>query len=834
MYPTCWSLLVLVVSAVFCQEPQPELHDDRLTLTLFAENPSIVTPIGMAIDASDQVFVIESHTHHPPEDYDGPSHDRVKVFVDHNNDGHADSVRVFADGLHQAMNLAFSPKGELFAVCARSVVRLPDADNDGRCDQVQTVVELETSERYAHNSLLGITFDRTGWMYIARGNTGSKYYRFRSAGSPRQNNCVQGYGDGGSVIRCRADGSDLQEFATGFWNPFDLGFDRNGHLLLVDNDPDARGPNRLVHVVMRGNYGYKSLFGGGGNHPFQGWDGTLPGTLPFIAGTGEAPSGLIDCQRTAFPVNFADSVLATIWNENSIESYELQKAGESLSLRNKSVLLQGSKTFRPVALDCDTRGNLFITDWVLVNYPNHGRGRIWRIAAKPDVGSLLQPASYFAPYREPRKQDQAFVEQASFLEKVNSSDPFAFHRAVIALSKAEHHTIRRSMLKHPSADVRLAALLALRHANEVSEEAIRTALLDSNESLKIAALMWIGEGQLDSLRSLLPSALSSEVTVSVFDAYLAANEMLDPQFIREYESRAKEKSNQLLGKLAPKILLDVLRDSRYSPQVRGLALSRLPAQKSRELSEELITYLQNHDDAFSMAIVQTAFDKPVDSVLRRTLFSVAIDSKNSTDLRCEAILALSHQPEYRIEQIQSLMTDSNEDVAIEAKRALARPLTIDRSIPKRSKDEWVMIGKKGGKASRGRRVFFSKKAQCSRCHAIEGRGSAIGPSLAHVGQSKSRLQILEAILSPSTSFAPQFQAWIVTTADGQAFRGLQLDHKAGGAIEMILDDGSKRRFESRDIESYHASPSSLMPEGLEQVFHPDEFRDLIAFLVSQR
>jgi hypothetical protein len=62
-------------------------------------------------------------------------------------------------------------------------------------------------------------------------------------------------------MRCRPDGCGLQEFATGFWNPFDLKFDAHGRLLAADNDPDSPGPNRLVHVIQGGDYGYKSLYG---------------------------------------------------------------------------------------------------------------------------------------------------------------------------------------------------------------------------------------------------------------------------------------------------------------------------------------------------------------------------------------------------------------------------------------------------------------------------------------------------------------------------------------------------------------------------------------------
>ena len=63
-------------------------------------------------------------------------------------------------------------------------------------------------------------------------------------------------------------------------------------------------------------------------------------------------------------------------------------------------------------------------------------------------------------------------------------------------------------------------------------------------------------------------------------------------------------------------------------------------------------------------------------------------------------------------------------------------------------------------------------------------------------------------------------------------RGLQLDHKARGAIELITESGKKVRFEADEIESYDASPTSLMPSRLEESLSVGEFRDLIAFLAS--
>ncbi len=75
-----------------------------------------------------------------------------------------------------------------------------------------------------------------------------------------------------------------------------LHFDVFGRLFTVDNDPDSRPPCRLLHIVPGGDYGYRYRNGRAGLHPFTAWNGELPGTLPMIAGTGEAPSGLLTCE----------------------------------------------------------------------------------------------------------------------------------------------------------------------------------------------------------------------------------------------------------------------------------------------------------------------------------------------------------------------------------------------------------------------------------------------------------------------------------------------------------------------------------------------------------
>lgn len=106
-----------------------------------------------------------------------------------------------------------------------------------------------------------------------------------------------------------------------------LDFDAAGRLLCVDNDPDARGPNRLLHLVHGGDYGYKTRYGPGGLPPYQAWDGELPGTLPMLAAVGEAPSGVLDGDRMALPADYRGDLLATVWGRHAIARFRPKPAG---------------------------------------------------------------------------------------------------------------------------------------------------------------------------------------------------------------------------------------------------------------------------------------------------------------------------------------------------------------------------------------------------------------------------------------------------------------------------------------------------------------------------
>src|SRR5687768_16765170 len=106
-----WHRLGLVTAVALgpsCTEldaAPPRVTHERYSLELIASEPEVVTPVGMTFDRAGRLLVIESHTHQPPEKYNGPKHDRILMFADSDGDGRLDRWSTFAEGFRHSMNL---------------------------------------------------------------------------------------------------------------------------------------------------------------------------------------------------------------------------------------------------------------------------------------------------------------------------------------------------------------------------------------------------------------------------------------------------------------------------------------------------------------------------------------------------------------------------------------------------------------------------------------------------------------------------------------------------------------------------------------------------------
>lgn len=849
-----------VFSGFSCKEPStetktsyPQLVDENLRLDLILEDPEIVTPIGLAIDSEDHLYVLESHTHSPNSDYEGPSYDRIKKGIDHDKDGLPDEWIIFADRIESGLNITAGPEDVIYLVEKDRIKTFADTDKDGRSDEMKVLLEMQASGSvYDHAGLLGIVYAEDDWIYVSRGNTGGLAWSVEGPDGSR----VAGYGDGGNVFRFRPDGTALEEVATGFWNPFDLKFSRQGRLMLADNDPDSRGPNRLIEVVPGGHYGYESLYGGSGNHPYLAWNGELPGTLPYAAALGEAPSGILDASYSHFP-GYEDNILATIWEENSIvrvplEPYQSSVRGEA------QVIVKGDSTFHPVALAANSKGDVYITDWVVRQYPNHGRGRIWRLTAKAKeakeakLSSFTENVSLSSLYTEIGRKGFEELKKA-----LASDDVFARAVARRALSAPEYHRQLVELSRDNDAAMRLEALLALSASEAKPDiELLQRLLQDGDEQIRRMTLIHIGRHlRADMLEEVKNSLDRGLITPAMMETYLATVRQLQPRFIESYQTKAEKTAQNLERELPGGYLISIMEDEQLSDEIRAAALPYLDNPSAHK--EVLLSLLSNASRPLQEAILYAL--RPVPDVqVAQAMAKLAGNPQQDEELRAIAVVTLGYQAGNYCQEILPLLEEDHPGLAATALRYLCR-CGMDEAVnnaveerisnktagnrelaslwqlcqdnaeePHPENDEaWRAMVNGSGDVGRGKLIFQTASTQCQLCHKVDGWGGEFGPDLSHVGSSKSREQLITAILAPSKEISPEWQGWFVIDQQGQKHQGRQID-VGYDDVGIMLASG---KFESfRNPRNYGMVSTSLMPDGLERSMTTEEFNHLIAYL----
>lgn len=154
----------------------------------------------------------------------------------------------------------------------------------------------------------------------------------------------------------------------------------------------------------------------------------------------------------------------------------------------------------------------------------------------------------------------------------------------------------------------------------------------------------------------------------------------------------------------------------------------------------------------------------------------------------------------------------------EKRDSLTDDRVVARSIPELD----------GGSWARGRKLFFSETALCSKCHLVRGQGSAIGPDLSNLIH-RDYASVLRDVSEPSYAVNPDYITHAVLLTDGRVLNGTLRND--GDKVLVSDTEGKVTEVDRSELETLAPSSKSIMPDDLTKKLSPEQMRDLLTFLL---
>jgi len=374
---------------------------EGLEVTAMATEPMLQNPTNIDVDERGRVWVCEAYNYRP--DINGnPTNalgDRILILEDKNDDGKADTAKVFYQGPELNAPLGICVLGNKAIVSQSPYVWIFYDDNgDDKADRKEILFQGIGGEQHDHG-IHAFTFGPDGKLYFNFGNEGKQLLDKNGKPVHDQDGDIidrKKYKQG-MVFRCNPDGTNVECLGQNFRNPYEVAVDSYGTLWQSDNDDDGNRGTRINYVMPYGNYGYTDEITGAGwqanrtniedSIPLRHWYLNDPGSVPNLLQTfAGSPTGIIIYEGSLLPQSFRGEIIHCDPGPNTVRSYPVKKNGAGYSAEIINIL-KGDKDqwFRPADICVAPDGSLIIADWYDPGVGGHAagdqiRGRIYRIA----------------------------------------------------------------------------------------------------------------------------------------------------------------------------------------------------------------------------------------------------------------------------------------------------------------------------------------------------------------------------------------------------------------------------------------------------------------------
>jgi putative heme-binding domain-containing protein len=172
-----------------------------------------------------------------------------------------------------------------------------------------------------------------------------------------------------------------------------------------------------------------------------------------------------------------------------------------------------------------------------------------------------------------------------------------------------------------------------------------------------------------------------------------------------------------------------------------------------------------------------------------------------------------------------------------AEDSRARALPLHRMLIPWARPAAQMVGTPrvpelaGGNWQKGRELYFGAAA-CHACHATRGEGRPTGPDLSNLVH-RDYASVLKDIMAPSATLNPDYLGYTVQLKDGTSRTGF-VTREGNGDVKFTDAGGVAELIPRERVGEIQPMAKSLMPEGLLDALNPDELRDLMTFLLTDR
>jgi putative membrane-bound dehydrogenase-like protein len=819
-------------------------------VSLFASPPTVNYPVAVAAAPTGELFVAVDEQGSIGRKAGGG---KVLRCVDRDGDGKVDEVTVFARMDH--------PRGLIYQDGTLWVLHPPFLSvyhdgGKGVADKAEVLVTGLTSDmiekRGGDHTTNGIRMGLDGWIYIAVGDYGCPEARGKDGRTITMR---------GGIARVRPDGTDLEVFATGLRNPFDIGMDPFMNLFTRDNDDNRAGgwDIRVMHLIQGAYYGYSQHYA---NFP----DEIMPPLGQFGGGSG---TGNLYLQDERWPTKYCDVLFTGDWGRSEVYRHELRPHGPTFDLKQEVFL----KFPRPTGIDMDGSGRLYVASW---------RGGEASTYVGPNVGFVARVTPKgLKPTPFPQLKEATLAGLIQYLSSPNTVTRFHSQRELLRRGRSPNTSnLLFGLASDGKARIegRVAAIFALkqldgRDAHEpllkltadpaVREVAMRAltdrkselkgldtkpfiaALTDESPRVRAQALISLGRlGDVSAAKSILP--LTARPKGSVMPAKKPvharpdADRALPHLAVRTLISLGAVDAciEALDGPYAPGAL-EALRYLHDRKAVDGL-IKKLGTVRSVELRRGMLATLIRlyHREAHYRGVwwgirpenvgpyydaVEWEQSPRIAAVITSAVRDA--DAESAAYLRGElarhrvslkglpriAAARPTAEPEAPIVVAKADPNDPNQIANMPYEVAVKRALTTK------------------GDATKGRLLF--KAQSCVACHTDADGQSLKGPHLVDIGKRYSAPELLESILKPSAKIAQGFESYRFELANGQVHTGFIVSESAKGVLVRDAT-GIQRDLKLADIESRAILNQSMMPDGLVANLTPASLADLLAYLQS--